>query len=726
MIVGFSEVLLYNYDNYSQEKRLEILATITQGAIAHSDYERIEEQVLLWGEKDPNIIAVRVILDGDSPIVEFARETQTSDILRHERTVSLFTGRSVTFEILYDLAEHKRNTLVFAVIFFSLSGCVAVGFIFSLWMLLHRLAIFPLQQEISQRLRAEKALRSERTKAINILDSIEDGVYIVNRQYEIEYVNPILKEEFGAVEKRKCYEYFHNREEVCPWCKNPEVFAGKTVRWEWYSPKNQRTYDLIDTPLKNPDGSIISKLEIFRDISERKQAEKELRRANRALKTFSECNQAVVRAREELHLLHEICRIIVDIGGYRLAWVGFAKQDEAKTVQPVAQAGYEEGYLDTLNITWADTERGRGPTGTAIRTGKPIVVKDILTDPNYTPWRAEASKRGYEAAIALPLISNGQAFGTLNIYAKEPDAFDAEEIKLLMELADDLAYGIMALRTLSVHKQAEEELSKYRDHLEELVQERTNELEEKTGKIEESRKALTYLLEDVNEARAELESANKKLKELDRLKSQFLANMSHELRTPLNSIIGFTGIILQGIVGELNDEQKKQLNMVYGSAKHLLELINDILDLSKIEAGKIEIIPAEFEIKELIQMVEKMVSPMIEEKGLAFEVAISEDVPPTIYNDKNRIKQVLINLLSNAIKFTESGKITLNAEYSISDFGLGNADLRNSAHFIKNDRAKRYNKSEIRIPHSEIQFSVADTGIGIKPEHVSEVFDEFK
>jgi len=148
----------------------------------------------------------------------------------------------------------------------------------------------------------------------------------------------------------------------------------------------------------------------------------------------------------------------------------------------------------------------------------------------------------------------------------------------------------------------------------------------------------------------QLQQANAKLKERDRLKSQFLANMSHELRTPLNSIIGFTGIILQGIVGELNDEQKKQLNMVYGSAKHLLGLINDILDLSKIEAGKIEIIPSQFEVKELIQVVEKMVSPMIEEKGLKLDITTSDGIPPKIYSDKNRIKQVLINLLSNAIK----------------------------------------------------------------------------
>ena len=122
----------------------------------------------------------------------------------------------------------------------------------------------------------EEELYSDQNKFYNIFDMISDGVYIVNRNYDIEYINSILKKEFGEVSGRKCYEYFHQREKVCPWCKNEDVFKEKTIRWEWYSPRNQKTYDLIDTPLKNPDGTI-SKLEIFRDITERKQIEKVLK-----------------------------------------------------------------------------------------------------------------------------------------------------------------------------------------------------------------------------------------------------------------------------------------------------------------------------------------------------------------------------------------------------------------------------------------------------------------
>jgi len=188
---------------------------------------------------------------------------------------------------------------------------------------------------------------------------------------------------------------------------------------------------------------------------------------------ISECNQALIHAEDEEKLLNEISRIIVD----------YAEKDEQKTVRPVAQMGYEEGYLKKLNITWADTEQGRGPTGTAIRTGKSSIARNIFTDPNFAPWRAEATKRGYASSMALPLISGDQTFGALNIYAAEPEAFEEEEAKLLVELADDLAYGVAVLRMRVEHKNAEEELEKHRQHLEELVKERTAELEEKNKEL---------------------------------------------------------------------------------------------------------------------------------------------------------------------------------------------------------------------------------------------------
>jgi PAS domain-containing protein len=209
---------------------------------------------------------------------------------------------------------------------------------------------------------------------------------------------------------------------------------------------------------------------LIHDATELKLAEEELRQVNQALRMFNECNQVLVRATDESGLLDDVCRIIVEDGGYRLAWVGFAERDETKTVRPVAQAGFEDGYLETVNITWADSERGRGPTGTAIRTGEPAICRHILTDPDYAPWREGAIRRGYASSIALPLAAEGQVFGALNIYAVEPDAFDVEEVKLLAELANDLAYGIIALRTRVEHQRAEEALRESEDRYRDLVE----------------------------------------------------------------------------------------------------------------------------------------------------------------------------------------------------------------------------------------------------------------
>ncbi|MDD5170367.1 MAG: MASE3 domain-containing protein [Syntrophales bacterium] len=197
---------------------------------------------------------------------------------------------------------------------------------------------------------------------------------------------------------------------------------------------------------------------VIQDITERKQAEAELTRVNRVLRMLNDTNWALIHITDEATLLNEVCRIAVEVGGYRLLWVGFAEQDEAKTVRPVAQAGFEDGYLESVNITWADGDRGRSPTGIAIRTGQPCIARNIPEDPAFAPWREAATRRGYQSSIALPLTSEGRAFGALNIYAGEVDAFDAKEVEMLKELTDGLAFGITALRTRSERMRAEEAL----------------------------------------------------------------------------------------------------------------------------------------------------------------------------------------------------------------------------------------------------------------------------
>jgi len=182
--------------------------------------------------------------------------------------------------------------------------------------------------------------------------------------------------------------------------------------------------------------------------------EAELRRANRALRMLSDCNQILIRAANETNLLNNICQIIVEVGGYRMAWVGFARHDEARQIEPVAHAGFEDGYLALLKTTWTNTDRGRGPTGTAIRTGRPSIARNIATDPNFAPWRDEAMRRGYAASIALPLIDNTQVLGQLSIYSAEADVFDPLEVELLTELANDLTFGLITLRARAEREQA--------------------------------------------------------------------------------------------------------------------------------------------------------------------------------------------------------------------------------------------------------------------------------
>lgn len=210
---------------------------------------------------------------------------------------------------------------------------------------------------------------------------------------------------------------------------------------------------------------------------------------------------------------------------------------------------------------------------------------------------------------------------------------------------------------------AQQELRDHKDNLEGLVRERTRELAVAMEKAEES----------------------------DRLKSAFLATMSHELRTPLNSIIGFTGILLQGLAGPLNQEQSKQLGMVRGSSRHLLELINDVLDISKIEAGQLQVVRERFDLRAMIEQVMRTVAPQVQKKGLVVVAGLTPEVGE-IQSDRRRVEQILLNLLSNAIKFTERGEVRI--------------DCRQRGEWL--------------------EIAVRDTGMGIRPEDVEKLFEPFR
>ena len=223
---------------------------------------------------------------------------------------------------------------------------------------------------------------------------------------------------------------------------------------------------------------------------------------------------------------------------------------------------------------------------------------------------------------------------------------------------------------INERKKAEQELELYRGQLEKLVKTRTEDLEKKTK---------------------ELEKANIELTEADKLKSIFLASMSHELRTPLNSIIGFTGILLMGMVGELSNEQKTQLKIVKNSANHLLELINDILDISKIEAGKVDLHKETFMMNDTIKEVLETFKHSADDKGLELKIQFDENIE--VYTDMRRFKQAIINLVGNAVKFTDQGSVSVITK--LKDGG-------------------------------EVDITVKDTGVGIKKEDMGKLFEPFQ
>ena len=385
-------------------------------------------------------------------------------------------------------------------------------------------------------------------------------------------------------------------------------------------------------PVYGKDECYLGRRASNRDITRRKQLEEELRRANRSLKMLSACNHALIHAENEASLLSRVCQIIVEEGGYKLAWVGFREKDKKKTVRPVAQAGYEEGYLESLQITWANRERGRGPTGRAIRSGEPSIAKDILNDPSFAPWRAEALKRGFASSVALPLAIRGETFGALNIYGSEADAFDTEEVNLLGELAGDLSFGVIALRTRVEQESAEAALRTAHRELERRVKERTRELVEANEKLK-------------NEI-AERRRLEKILTQKEKLETlgAIAAEVAHEIRNPLVSIGGFARRLIQKF------PDLTECEIILRESERLERILSRIGDYLK----PVEVRFQKCSINIIVGECKDLLSTELERRKVICRLDLDSELSQA-RADPDILKQVFINLIRKAVESMAKG-----------------------------------------------------------------------
>lgn len=418
-------------------------------------------------------------------------------------------------------------------------------------------------------------------------------------------------------------------------------------------------YDSEDHPIRSIGST--------HEITERYQAEQTLKRLNRSLWALSACNEVLVRAEDEKELLDKVCRIITEISEYRLAWVGFAEHDEAKTIRAVAESGYDEGYLDSLELTWADTERGQGPTGVAIRTGEPSIIRNILEDPRYAPWRQSAKEHGYSSSIALPLKNKEQTFGALNIYACEEDAFDAEEIRLLQELADDLAYGLVALHS---HQE--------RDQL------------------------------------------NRQLQQAQKMEAigQLTGGIAHDFNNILASIIGFTSLALQRFVSDDQPELREYLNEVTHAGERARDLVSQMLAFSRTGSSKVSLLQISPMIKEVTKMLQATLPSSIQ-----LSSQVDADVP-AVMMDPVQFQQVLMNMCINARDAIGSkGDIDIRTHLvHFNDCGQLIAQAAPKEELPCHVCDSCHNNIE---EGDYIELSVRDSGSGMNDEELKRIFEPF-
>jgi len=379
----------------------------------------------------------------------------------------------------------------------------------------------------------------------------------------------------------------------------------------------------------------IENVRLFKELEERT---KELARSVGELKALGEVGQAVSSTLDLQTVLSTIVGHAVQLSGTS-GGVIYEYDEAAEGFLLRASYRMEEALVEALR--GAPIRLGEGATGRAAIIRAPVQVPDTLDEREYTGARLRPmlARLGYRSVLAVPLLREDRIMGALTVWRKEAGSFSAEVVNLLQTFATQSALAIQNAR----------------------------------------------LFREIEEKSRQIEAAN-------RHKSEFLANMSHELRTPLNAIIGFSEVLGERMFGELNEKQAEYTEDILSSGRHLLSLINEILDLSKVEAGRMELEVATFDLPLAIDNARTFVRERATKHGINLDVTVDERLGD-FTGDERKIKQILLNLLSNAVKFTpEGGRIGINAKQT----------------------------------NGTVEISVSDTGIGIAPEDQARIFEEFR
>lgn len=341
--------------------------------------------------------------------------------------------------------------------------------------------------DITQRKQAEIDLAKARAEAERsaaqlrtIFESVKERLYVCDGEGNPVMANQASRETYSrsdgsipsVLEMEKDLETFDLAGRVFPleqWpisrVRRGERISCVEVLVKFRSTGQERILSCSGSAIRDGTGKVILAVLTSADVTEHKKAEEQLRKLNRVLKALRRSDQAILRAADEEDFLREVCRIIVEECGHTMVWIGFAEHDERQSVRIVAHAGFDAGYLENLQLTWSEGVRGRGPTGRSIRSGKPEICHDMLTDPAFAPWREEATRRGYASSISIPFRRIHHDWGTITIYSQERDAFSPGEVNLLTELARDVEFGVQTLGIRAAHARAEQELIRSREML---------------------------------------------------------------------------------------------------------------------------------------------------------------------------------------------------------------------------------------------------------------------